>query len=364
MSKFIGFHLINKLLTIVLFGKAYEVNAKHPKYKKIVELLKRPNTETDLQEEKRAKRLLELVKADDADLHTVAAQVGWDDVKVEHGVVTVKGKPLHNTLTKRIVELKQAGLPYDSLVRFLVNLQQNPSQESIDSLFDFLDQGKFGFTDDGCFLGYKGVKHGRVNGVDCLVDHYTGTFNMNPGQKHSMPREKVDNNRNEACGAGFHIGTLQHARGFGSAMIVVKCHPKDVVSVPRQDTTKLRTCAYEVVHVFEDNHGKELDSPIYKADGSSAAPQPQLQGDFAGLTRDKLTRLVAGLGITQSVREARALGRETLVAACTEQKLPLDKMSTVELAALCVHRHLFSSIKAARKAGTKKMKAALSLSKV
>lgn len=359
MSKFIGYHLINKLLTIVLFGNAYDVDAKHPNYKAIVAGLNHPKNETQAEEEKRAKRLLKLVQADDADLRVVASKVGWEDVKVDHGVVTVKGKPLHNTLTKRIVELKNAGLPFDSFVRFLVNLQQNPSQESIDSLFDFLDQGKFGFTDDGCFLGYKGVKWGTLQGKRVLVDCHSESFDMSPGQSHSMPREKVDDNRGSACGAGFHIGTIDHARGFGEVMIVVKCHPKDVVSVPTHDTTKLRTCAYEVVHVFEDRQGKVLDAPEYAADGTVSKKAQVPAADLRALPRDKLVRMAADKGITRSVNEGRALGKNLLVVALTSGKLPLDKMTAEELAEFCVRRHLFASVKAARKAGAQKMRDAI-----
>lgn len=364
MSKFIGFHLINKLLTLVLFGKTYECDAKHPKYKEISENLRPPTTgETEDEERERATKLLTLVQSTNLDSAVLQNAIGFSDVVVEHGVVTVKGKPLRNTLTQRILDLKVAGLPYDSLVKFLVNCAQNPDPESVEDLFDFLEQGKFGFTDDGCFLGYKGVIEGELDGKRTLVDQHSMSFDMSPGNRHEMPRDQVDNNRNQACGAGFHIGTIDHARGFGRHMIVVKCNPKDVVSVPKYDRTKLRCCAYEVVHQFKDEP-HELTKPVYKssevedyAPASSTAPAPG--PEFDTMNRDQLIRAAAAAGLIMSVTEGRALGKERLLECLKKGALPLDDMTALELAELCTRRKHFSSITAARKAGVTLMKQAL-----
>lgn len=365
MSKKIAYAYIGGHLTVVLHGHAHDVDKTHPKFQQILNCLKRPRVngvvpaETDRDETARAKLLLSLIEAS---LITVPAGIGWDDVKVDHGVVTVKGKPMRTSLTQRILDLKAAGLPYDAFVNFLVNLEQNPSQESRESLFDFLEQGKFPLTDDGCFLGYKGVIEGTLNGKHTLVDQHSRKFDMSPGNIHEMPRDAVDDNRNQACGAGFHVGTIGHARGFGAHMIVVKVNPRDAVSVPTSDTTKLRCCKYEVVAEFQDaRQAKELQLPVYTKDQYTSKDIEKVSSvakpaeTFDHLNRDQLVREAVDRGIVHSVNEARALGKELLIVCLTKGELCLDDMTIEDLAGLAARRHLFSSESAARKAGRARM---------
>lgn len=366
MSNRIAFYFIGGLVTVVVDGNPFDVEPKHPKYKEIIDLLKR-KVSTPQAEDIKAKQLLAALKADSLDLRAIAETIGWEDVKVDHGVVTVKGQPMRNSLTQRILDLQAAGLPYDSFVRFLVNLQANPSEESREALYDFLEQGRFPLTDDGCFLGYKGVHKGRLTRPDgteykTLVDCHSGKFDMAPGNRHSMPRDKVDDNRNSACGAGFHVGTIGHAKGFGGVMIVVKVNPRDVVSVPRHDRTKLRCCEYESVNIFtEKEKAEEFQAPSYtKQQYTSPALFEKKEviapkTDYSAMKRDKLARLAAERGITQSVNEGRDLGKDTLVIALDTGALPLNDMSIEDLAFLAHRRHLFGTVKQARKAGRQKM---------
>lgn len=366
MSKKIAYMLLDKHLTIVIDGHAHDVDAQHPRHAQIVALLKRPALESSIEEDVRAKRLLKAIKSDKLDLRVLSAQVGFSDVQVDHGVVTVKGQPMRTSLTARIVELQMAGLPYEPFVRFLVNLQANPSEESRNALFDFLEQGRFPLTDDGCFLGYKGVVTGILNGKSTLLDSHTLTFDMSPGNVHEMPRDQVDNNRGIACGAGFHVGTIGHAKAFGDKMIVVKVDPKDAVSVPTSDRTKLRCCKYEVVNVYENHAGaQELALPVYTKDQYAAkdfdkktvvsTPKEALND----LNRDQLVRKAVDKGLVQSVNEARALGKELLIKTLFLGKIPFADMTKGELAGLAVRRHHFVSERVARKAGSAKMIAAL-----
>jgi len=366
MSKKIAYMLLDRHLSIVIDGHPHEIDAKHPHRAQIIALLKRPEGETEKAEGVRAEALLKAIKADKLDLRVLANKVGWEDVKVDHGVVTVKGKPMRTSLTQRIVELQAAGLPYDAFVRFLVNLQENPSQESRDALFDFLERGRFPLTDDGCFLGYKGVVEGVLNGKKTLVDQHSHSFDMSPGNVHEMPRDKVDDNRNSACGAGFHVGTIDHARGFGAHMIVVKVNPRDAVSVPTSDTTKLRCCRYEVVNEFKDaRNARELALPVYTDsqikdrhfESKTVVAQPA--SSLSDLTRDQLVRKAVDSQLVESVNEARMLGKDLLVKTLTLGALPFDEMTMTELAALAVRRHHFTSDSAARKAGRAKMIASL-----
>lgn len=376
MAKQIGFLYVGNQLTLVLRGHPYDVDPQHPKFHEIVATMKRPENETDAQEEFRCEKLLSLVRADHSDLRAVAAEVGFNDIQVDHGVVTVKGKALHNSLTSRIVELKKRGLPFEPLVRFLVNLEKNPSEASKEALFDFLEKGRFPLTEDGCFLGYKGVKKGRLKRADgttyeTLVDCHSGRFDMAPGNSHSMPWSEVDDNRNQACGAGFHVGTIEHARGFGAVMIVVKVNPKDCVSVPRYDTTKLRCCAYEVINVYSDkDRAKEFVKPVYSTEEVQeeafeeaeqeyilATDMPETRrAQLEAMGRDDLCRLGASEGIFLSTNEARWLGKALVLEALMKGKLPLDLMSASQVAELAARRKLYSTATNASKRGVENLK--------
>lgn len=376
MAKRIGFFFVNKSLSLVIDGKVHDISQQHPRYKEIVDTLK----SSDMAEDDRVTKLSALIQHSASAKMAAAVQaVGVADITVDHGVVRVRGAVMRTSLTQRILDLAAAGLPTEGFIAFLANLCNNPSEESRDSLFDFLEQGHFPLTDDGCFLGYKGVKHGNLNGKDTLVDYHSASFDMSPGNVHEMPWDAVDNNRNSACGAGFHVGTLAHARsfmGYDGVMIVVKVNPADCVSVPKYDTTKLRCRKYEVVNVYKDEP-TELPRPMYtkaeymapdftttavieqkqKEEGKLAAATAVK--DFSTFTRDEIVREAITLGLARSVNEARMLGRDMLVTACTNGKLPFEDMDRDLLAALCVRRHLFTSERAALKAGKTVMIASL-----
>lgn len=372
MAKRIGYMFLDKQLTLVLDGHPHEIDPGHPRFKDIVSRMQRPEGETAAEEGARCDALRSLVQDDRMDLRELAAVIGMDDIKVEHGVVMVRGKGLHNSLTKRILELKKAGLPYDGFVRFLVNLEQNPSESSREALYDFLEQGRFPLTEDGCFLGYKGVKNGTLKREDgtsyeTLVDCHSGSFDMAPGNKHSMPWDAVDDNRNEACGAGFHVGTIGHARGFGEVMIVVKVNPKDCVSVPKYDKTKLRCCAYEVVNIYSDQKtAREFIKPVYSEDEVTdedfeeaeeeeyqlrQPSEEERRAEFEAMNRDDICREAARRGIFASTNEARWLGKDLVVEALLANDVPFEHMSRDQIADLAVRRGLSTSARTALKTG-------------
>ena len=378
MSKLYGYVYISGLLSITVFGKTYDVNRTHPKYEEILKLIREPtptNAESTHSEKEhsRATRLQELLEAKLSNnvLQVATNALGFDDVKYEHGIVYVRGLPMRSSLADRIVQMAENDVPFEPLIRFMVNLDANPSAESRDALFDFLDQGHFPLTDDGCFLAYKGVTTAELNGKTTLVDHHTRSFDMTPGQVLEMPREDVDNNRNQACGAGFHVGTKEHARGFGNTMLVIKVNPRDVVSVPLHDKTKLRCCRYESINIFSDR-GSEMKMPVYteaeikspefeklepkvaprpKAEAVVEEPKPAVPTRKTVVNKKELLRLVASAGILPSMKEAALFEVPALVAMLKANKFVPSKQTTADLANLAAKRHFFSSPLNARKAG-------------
>jgi len=218
-------------IILVLNGKQHVIHNTNPNFQQI---------KAALNDEVKLEKLLNPIK-----------EIKDIDFRVDHGVVTFQGEEIHSVLTERIITCHEEGLPFDGLMKFLANCMRNPRKESVDDLYRFLEHGGFPITSDGCFLGYKKIRHD-------WMDWHSGKFDNHPGNRITMPREDVVEDPNNACGPGLHVGTLKYARNFGDGRIVlVKVNPKDVVSVPYDhNSEKLRTCEYLVIAEYVD------DAPI------------------------------------------------------------------------------------------------------
>lgn len=231
-------------MNVTINGIPYAVGLDHPSYTEIKTALTEAVPE-DLLDEDFADYLLDQIDISKA-VSTFVNSGSSDTVKAEvvNGQVMVNGRPLSNVLTDRILELKSKGFRYIPMLRFLENLELNPSFNSREQLMGFLEHMFLPITEDGCFMAYKSV-------TQDYKDHHTQTFDNSPGAKHTMERRNVDDNQNAACSTGFHVGTMEYARGFGSGnrrLVLVKVNPRDAVSVPTDHSCqKLRVSSYEVI---------------------------------------------------------------------------------------------------------------------
>jgi len=242
----VPFMWVDGNLTVILKNKAHQVIPDHTNYKLILEAL--PTATED--------ELLELV-----DIEKAVATFSQGQVSIVNGKVMFEGEEVHGSISKRILEFMSKGLPFEPLVKFLENLMENPSMQSQQELYDFLEHENLPVTEDGCFLAYKAVRSD-------FKDKWKGTFDNSVGQVCEMRRAKVDDNRKVGCSQGLHAGALNYVANYGSVdagdnIVIVKINPQDVVSVPSDcDCEKLRTCKYEVVGLYQG----ELPKPLYKAE--------------------------------------------------------------------------------------------------
>lgn len=242
----VPFMWVDGNLTVILKNKAHQVIPDHTNYKLILEAL--PTATED--------ELLELV-----DIEKAVASFSDGQVSIVNGKVMFEGEEVHGSISKRIIEFMSKGLPFEPLVKFLENLMENPSMQSQQELYDFLEHENLPITEDGCFLAYKAVSKD-------FKDKWKGTFDNSVGQVCEMRRAKVDDNRSQGCSAGLHAGALNYVANYGSVdagdnIVIVKINPEDVVSVPSDcNCEKLRTCKYEVVGLYQG----ELPKPLYKAE--------------------------------------------------------------------------------------------------
>lgn len=201
-------------------------------------------------------------------------------ISVVDGVLHFDGDPVYNGLASTIQRYHGEGRDATNLVRFMERLSLNPSANSREQLFNWTNAQDLTIDSDGFIVGFKGVKsrlsdddfldadgqplfpldkypyqsasqgHGIVDGVEI-----TGHLPMGVGVTVEMPRGEVNENPNQGCSTGLHVGTYDYAVGYSysGALLEVKFDPADVVSVPADcGFAKLRCCRYTGVALHED----------------------------------------------------------------------------------------------------------------
>lgn len=187
------------------------------------------------------------------DVSTLFIQKG---LEIVNGSVRIDGDELPDSLNQRLLDLMDAQMPVDILVKFWHNLKKNPSFNSRKMLYAFLEHNGHPLTDDGCFIAYRSVR-------EDFKDKHTGTIDNSVGNIIEMPREKVNDNPNETCSSGLHVACYDYAKGFASVLLEVKVNPADVVAVPVDyNGTKMRVCKFEVMAQCD----ALLSGPVYRAE--------------------------------------------------------------------------------------------------
>ena len=195
------------------------------------------------------------------------------------------GDVLNNTIASAIIssmdeEGYKNGQVWRSYVAFLERLMTNPSEDSRQHLYHYVEAHGLTITRDGMLVLYKGVvDNAGIEGVeegvyhsnhagpgivarpDGQTTHYERAQLPNAvGYVVSIPRAQVDTNRGAHCSVGLHAGTYEYARSFAPVLLTVLVDPRDVVSVPDDvNNAKVRVCRYTVLEV---NAGVEYKNGI------------------------------------------------------------------------------------------------------
>jgi len=198
------------------------------------------------------------------------------DIEVKDEVVYYKGHRLHGVVVDKLIEMLRSGMKDSApLVNFITRLQANPSANSVNELYTFLSYRALPNDEDGMVLGYKGVQGdywSQTGNADTIV--VQGETNerhqiLNEvGATIEVARRCVDDNKDNHCSFGLHVGSYDYANEWASSdgrLLVVKFDPSDAVSVPTDcDFQKLRVSKYEVVADITDTR-TELFKPVYEA---------------------------------------------------------------------------------------------------
>jgi hypothetical protein len=223
-------------------GNTTVINKEDGRYSKIVDKIKEGKLDEIIP-------LLDLTK-----------ELSERGFEVIHGLVHVDGEALPNALSTRLLQFYNEGLPFEPLLKFWKKLKQNPSFNSRQQLFAFLEHNGHPITVDGNFIAYRAVRND-------FKDKHTGTMDNSIGRVVEMHRSLVDDNPNNTCSSGLHVATMSYVKGsFASGddvILDVEVNPSDVVAVPTDyNGTKMRVCKFKVIAVSKGIRQETLATDI------------------------------------------------------------------------------------------------------
>ena len=232
-------------LTVVVDGKQHTILASNPLFASAVSAFQIKDFDA-------------LMLALDPSRKFLNLYAKYEQIEVKDGSVFVDGDVIQSVVADRIINFLADGVDCLPIFKFITRLQLNPSKRAVDELYTFLEHKHLPLTETGTFLAYKAVRND-------FTDKHTGKFFNGVGEVLSMPRNKVDDDKNVGCSYGFHAGTLRYASEFACGsdkMVLVEIDPADVVSIPTDcQFQKLRTARYKVVAEYE----RPLDEHVYES---------------------------------------------------------------------------------------------------
>lgn len=246
-------------MTLFVGGRQYTVEQSHARFGDILQAIK-DNDES---------RALSILSNKGATFSPAFSQHAYQDTA--QGVL-IDGELLPEVLSEHCRRMVKMGLDLDSMIKFWHNIKNN-AQSVVGGLFDFLAYKNLPITEDGCFLAYKGLQsnYWSIKGntktiVESGLVNSQGQIFNGIGEKIRVARRCVDDNRNNHCGEGVHVGSLDYANGWGQRTVVVKVNPADVVTVPNDCSgQKMRCLGYEVISDYKE----EIVQPAMSSDGQT-----------------------------------------------------------------------------------------------
>lgn len=221
------------------------------RYPALLEILEPTSPATSLATETTEERIMELIYPKSIQNDAVTVSV--------NGQIEFNGVVLPAVLARKLQALAKEGVSTTPFERFMERLAQNPSANSVNELYDFLSYRDLPITADGYFLAYKGIENdywSKRGNVETIVEEgevdEDGRILNKVGSTIRVNRNQVDDDRNNQCSFGLHVGSHDYASGWGPRMVMVKVDPADAVSVPTDcQFQKLRVSAYEIIADYE-----------------------------------------------------------------------------------------------------------------
>lgn len=249
-------HIMTPTTCIVHTSKGVKsVNKGHPNFDVVRQAIKDKDFETAL---------------DHMDIGRYLYNASNGEFTLLDGQITYNGKSVPAGLSNMVIKFIKEKAPYKYLLNFWDLLSRNPSKNSREQLFGFLNANKVSITEDGHFITYKIVS----SEFKSLHNNLDGTYNDNsPGKTVRMRRELVDPNPNVTCSRGLHVCEIgytydcyNYKKGEDNRKLIeCKVNPRHVVAIPTDyQNKKIRLCEYEVLNEHRPHKGdKASDDCIY-----------------------------------------------------------------------------------------------------
>ena len=238
-------------IVVVIDNKPHTISKTHITYGKVLAAIKANDWDT----------VKEVI-----DPKQVVLEYGQGNVSVPGEKLMWKGVELHNSLSRRVIQMLQDGFPIEPMVAFMDNLYANPSYRAVNELYGFLEKNSLPITPDGCFLAYKKVRND-------YLDVHSGTMDNSVGKEVAMERNQVDDDKDRTCSSGLHFCSRDYLNHFGGdRIVIVKINPRDVVSIPSDyNDSKGRACKYEVVDEIDKDKADEAFAKVVQAEAEREA---------------------------------------------------------------------------------------------
>lgn len=252
----------NSKISLSVNGRTYSLSCGDPRFKTGYKLLV----------EGKDKEFISLL-SESAEKAVVKDKAGF---RIDGDTIYYKNFEIAGCLKTKIQSLIREGLDLTPFVNFCEKVNKNPSRETVLELFEFLNVKEFPITLDGNVIGYKAVRedyysfHGNTKTLVTkgIVDKEGRILNT-VGAEIEVPRNEVDDNRDNECSNGLHLSSLEYSHWFGQQkggnykIIVVEFDPADAVSVPKDFSfSKLRCSKYRVIA----DYVSEITASVVKID--------------------------------------------------------------------------------------------------
>lgn len=245
--------------TLIYEGKPYTLSASHANFVVFKKALLNGDFETAISY---------------LDIKKQIKEFSDGELFVKNGAVYYYGTQLHGKVVDKLLELLQSGMSIGNpFIKFVKNLLNNPSNSSVEELYDFLSYKSLPIDDDGYVIAYKGVAQdgwsisgntqtvvlqGEVNDRGQILNRVGDTI--------EVQRRCVDDDRRNSCSHGLHVGSFDYAQSWASdgKLLMVRFDPSDAVSVPHDSSCqKLRVSCYEVLQEIAIEDDSEITEPYY-----------------------------------------------------------------------------------------------------
>jgi len=209
-------------VSFIYKGVSHQASSVNPMYKDILKHLQANQLD-------KAVELVNIANAIDKKSNGVIQNSG--------GVLKYNGVDLDDTVTNWLTNnMGRKDGALEAVISFMRKCNSNPSPGSVDMLWRFIKNNSLVLFPDGDFLGYRYIR-------EDFKDAHSGKFDNSPGKVCQMPREEVTYDPKNSCAPGLHVGSWDFVQG-NSTIIEVKVNPFHVVSVPENESGKMRVCEF------------------------------------------------------------------------------------------------------------------------